>query len=285
MRTLQLRSLLCFLALAAPTAAVAQEALTALKVAGDVSKPDPKAAYWASAKAVDVMLLAQPMITPRPAATTTAKLTVQAVNDGRTVAFRLRWKDDGVDEAGRLAEFSDAAAIQFPVRSNTSPPAVFMGSKDNPVHIFHWRAQYQRDRDKGKPTMQELYPNMNIDNYPMEFKDNGNLEPPTDAQREQFSPGRMAGNPQAYSKTGVDEIYAEGFSTSSVQEAGGSAAQAVWEKGEWTLVISRDLRRQGGSVLPAPGRSWMAFAVWQGGKAEVGSRKCVTMMWTPLVVE
>jgi hypothetical protein len=29
----------------------------------------------------------------------------------------------------------------------------------------------------------------------------------------------------------------------------------------------------------------MAFAIWQGGKDEVGSRKCLTLNWIPLKVK
>ena len=133
--------------------------------------------------------------------------------------------------------------------------------------------------------MTDLYPNMMIDMYPMEYADYGNIQKPTDSQREKFSPGKAEGNPQAYAKTGVDEIYAEGFSTSSVQEGGGSVGKAVWENGEWTLVIARELNREGGSSLRPGQKNYAAFAIWQGGAGEVGSRKCVTMQWTPLVVE
>lgn len=254
-------------------------------VSADLTKADPNAAYWGDVPGEQVTLMAQPMVAPRPKVTLTAAVTVQAVYDGKWVAFRLRWRDTDKSEAGKLAEFSDGAAIQFPIEVGDTPPPVFMGSKGHPVHIFHWRAQYQRDAERGKPEMRELYPNMMIDMYPMEYADSGNLPKASDEQREKFSPGRAAGNPQAYAKTGVDEIYAEGFSTSSVQEGHGSAARGMWANGEWTLVIARELKREGGSVLTAGGKSFAAFAIWQGGAAEVGARKSVTMQWTPVRLE
>ncbi|MEW5742622.1 MAG: ethylbenzene dehydrogenase-related protein [Myxococcota bacterium] len=271
------------LSLLSASTAFAQGELSAPLVKADLSKPDPAAAVWKSAPApLSVSLMGQPMVTPRPEATTTSELKVQAVHDGTRVAFRLTWKDDGVDEAGVLGTFSDAAALQFPVGNSDTPPPVMMGGKDQPVHIFHWRAQYQRDAEKGKPTPKDLYPNLNVDMYPMEFHDMGSLGRKPDDNRDQFSPGRATGNPQAYSKTGVDEIIAEGFSTSSVQEGHGSAGKATWANGEWSLVITRPLKSEGGSVLNPGGKSFVAFAVWQGGKKEVGSRKCLTMAWTPL---
>lgn len=259
-----------------------QAPLTAAAVKADLTKPDPAAAYWKSAATLSVSLMAQPMVTPRPETTTTSEVKVQAVHDGARVAFRLTWKDTGVDEAGPLGTFSDAAALQFPVGSPEAPPPVMMGGQGLPVHIFHWRAQYQRDAEKGKPTVKDLYPNLNVDMYPMEFNDMGTLGAKSEADRDQFSPSRAQGNPQAYAKSGVDEIIAEGFSTSSVQEGHGSAGRAEWKNGEWALVISRPLASEGGSVLKVGGTGYVAFAIWQGGAGEVGSRKALTMAWTPV---
>lgn len=257
--------------------------ITALEVKAvnaDLSVPDPTAAYWNDIARGQVSLLAQPMITPRPEVTTTEHLVVAAVHNATHISFRLSWIDTELSEAGRLGEFSDGAAIQFPVGDVTKTPPM-MGGPALPVHIFHWRAQYQRDAEKGKPDMIGLYPNMSIDMYPMEFK-----EAPggTTAQQEGFSPGRAEGNPQSYAKGGVDEIIAEGFSTSAVQEGRSAAAKAVWRDGRWTLVITRPLVIDGGSTITVGQETGVAFAVWQGGKAEVGSRKSVMMSWLPTKV-
>jgi hypothetical protein len=247
----------------------------------DLSRPDPDAPFWKEIPEGYVPLMAQPMINPKPASNTTEGVFVKAATDGTRAAFHLRWKDPEKSEAGRLGEFSDAIALQFPVKDGP-PPSIMMGAKGSPVHIFHWRAQYQRDKDRGKPDMKALYPNGSIDMYPMEFKEAAS---PPAAEAEKFSPGRVAGNPQSYEKTGVDEIIAEGFSTSSVQEGNGSVAHGVWAAGEWRVVIVRPLAVEGGSTLKAGGDGNMAFAIWQGGKDEVGSRKCLTLNWIPLKVK
>lgn len=273
---------LLFLAALASTAASAQAEITVPNTAADLSRPDPAAALWKSASPeVSVMLMGQPMVVPRPATTTTSEVKVQAVHNATHLAVRLRWKDPDRSEAGRLGQFSDAAALEFPMNNDLSTP-VMMGAKGLPVHLFHWRAQYQRDRDHGKPQPRDLYPNATFDMYPMEFNDPGSLSGLDEKAREQFSPGVAAGNPQSYAKTGVDEIYAEGFSTSSVQEGHQSVAEGRWENGEWTLVIVRKLAIEGGSTLSTTKRNLVAFAVWQGGENEVGSRKCLTMAWSTL---
>ncbi len=241
---------------------------------------------WKGAREETIKLMAQPMAIPRPKETNTSEIYVKTLNDGKWIAFRIRWKDTEKNEAGRLGQFSDALALEFPVKSNLSPPPIFMGAKDNPVHVFHWRAQYQADKERGKPTMKDLYPNMNVDIYPMEFQDQGYLMGLTEEKREVFSHGMAAGNPQSYRKIhGVDEIFAEGFGSSSVIENVESIAQGAWKNNEWDLVLSRSLKRENGSILESGKGSFVGFAVWQGGKDEVGSRKSVTMNWTPLKIQ
>ena len=279
-----MRSLLISATLLFAATAAAQD-LEVRAVKADLTKGDPAAAFWATVPEVNVSLIGQPMVVPRPSTTTTSNLKVKAVHDGKRIAFRLQWADPEKSEAGPLGKFSDAAAIQFPAMVAEFPPPVMMGAKGAPVHLFHWRAQYQRDREVGKPTVKDLYPNGSIDIYPMEFPNPEATQGLTARDQEKFSPATAEGNPQAYTKTGVDEIIAEGFSTSQVMEGHSSSATGVWKDGAWSLVISRPLAIEGGSTLKVGGKSWAAFAVWQGGQGEVGSRKCLTMAWSTLLLK
>jgi len=239
-------------------------------------------AMWSKAPEETISLLSQPMAIPKSAETFTPQLKVKSIHNDSWIAFRLSWKDIDRSEAGKLGEFSDGVALQFPAKNSDVPPPVFMGAKGFPVHIFHWRAQYQVDKERGLRTMRDIYPNMNPDMYPMEFKDEGHLEGLTDDKREVFSHGRAAGNPQSYAKKGVDEVFAEGFGTSSVIQNVESLAHGYWDKKNgWTVIISRPLKRENGSTLEIGKSNIVAFAVWQGGKKEVGSRKSVTMTWVP----
>ena len=225
----------------------------------------------------------QPMVAPRPKVTTTARVFVKAIHDGKWLAFRIRWADPKRDEAGKPGEFSDAAAIMFPVKDGPPPP-IFMGAKDHPVHIYHWRAQYQHDEEFGKKEMKDIYPNMSIDMYPMEFTDQGKLTGLTEEKREQYSHGKAAGNPQSYAKPAVDEIFAEGFGTSAVIENVESYGKGHWTGGEWTLVLGRHMSRENGSNLAVGSETNIGLAIWQGSSGEVGSRKSVTMSWTPMKI-
>lgn len=258
--------------------------IVAKNVSADLTKA-PKVEIFKDAKEEVISLMAQPMAVPRPATTTTDKVFVKAVHNKDWIAFLLRWEDSEKSESGRLGTYSDAIALQFPVKDHKAPPPIFMGAKANPVHIYHWRAQYQVDKEKGVRSMKDLYPNMTVDMYPMEFPDMGTLHEIDEGKKEIYSYGKAAGNPQSYLKKGVDEILAEGFGSSSVVENVNADANGFWKDGQWQVVITRPLKREAASILPPGSSSFIGFAVWQGGKDEVGSRKSVTMSWTPLLIE
>jgi len=276
--------LILILAICSSTVALSDYSVK--KVPSDLSKKyQVEDEFWKSAPEMNIELVAQPTQNPKPAKAETEQVKVQAVHDGKYIAFRFRWADKEKSEAGKLGEFSDAIAMQFPVLNNDEPPAITMGSEGDPVHIFHWRAQYQYDHEKGKKDIKDIYPNMSVDTYPNEFKDRGKLKPSTEEQREVFLPGKAAGNPQSSQKNSVDELVAEGFGSSTVREDNTSLSKAEWKKGEWVVVISRELKRSKGSVLvPGKGSSF-SVAIWQGGKGEVGSRKALSLEWIPFKVE
>lgn len=255
------------------------------KVNGKLSKDPFSDDFWKGQKDQVVSMMAQPMTVPRPKVAETTTVNVSAIHDGKWIAFRIKWADPEKSEGGKLGEFSDAIALQFPVKSNEVPPPIMMGGKDDPVHIFHWRYMYQLDAEQGQKTIEQIYPNMAPDMYPMDFKAKGNFKEATQEQKDSFVGGKAAGNPQSYAKSGVDEIFAEGFGSSAVIENPESIGKGIWRNNEWTVIIARPLVHKGGSQLHPGGKSFVSFAAWQGGKDEVGSRKAVTMLWTPILIE
>ncbi|NJL24852.1 MAG: hypothetical protein HC902_06570 [Calothrix sp. SM1_5_4] len=82
----------------------------------------------------------------------------------------------------------------------------------------------------------------------------------------------------------MDEIFAEGFGTSAVSESRLAKGFGEWKNGEWTVYIARPLSYESGSKLQLGKKSHVAFAVWQGGKDEVGGVKSLTMSWTPFTL-
>ncbi len=255
------------------------------KVSGDLSKDYKSESIWKSASAdQSINLMGQPMIAPKPKKTETSLINVSAVHDGKWIVFRLKWKDSEISESEKLATFSDSVALQFPIKNNETPPPIMMGGKDDPVHLFHWKYQYQLDAKNGIKTIDQIYPNMTTDMYPMDFKEKGNYKEASKDQKDSFVGGTAAGNPQSFSKTGVDEIFAEGFGSSAVSDSHIAQGFGEWKNGEWVVYIARPLSYENGSKLPIGKKSHIAFAVWQGGKKEIGAIKSLTMMWTPFVV-
>ncbi|HMN67741.1 MAG TPA: ethylbenzene dehydrogenase-related protein [Bdellovibrionales bacterium] len=255
------------------------------KTSANLAKEYRSESVWKSAGADQgIGLLGQPMTAPKPKNTETSLVNVAAIHDGKWIVFRLRWKDSEISESEKLATFSDAVALQFPIKNNEVPPPAMMGGKDDPVHIFHWRYQYQLDAKNGKKTIDQIYPNMTTDMYPMDFKEKGNYKEASKDQKDSFVGGTAAGNPQSFPKSGVDEIFAEGFGSSAVSDSHLAQGFGEWKNGEWTVYIARPLSYENGSKLSAGNKSHIAFAVWQGGKKEIGAIKSLTMTWTPLVI-
>lgn len=259
--------------------------ITVRFVSLDLEKDFQNDSVWQGALEESIAMMGQPMINPKPKGTHTPQIRVTAVHDGKWAAFRLRWKDEEVSESKKLGTYSDAVAIQFPVLNPEQPPAIMMGHTGSPVHIFHWRYQYQEDARAGMPDIQEIYPNMTVDMYPADFKVKGNFNPASSKDKDAFLGGRAANNPQSQPKIrGVDELIAEGFGSSTTMNEVQARALGAWKNGEWTVYILRPLSYASASSLTVGGKSHVAFAVWQGGKEEIGGLKSLTMAWTPVTV-
>lgn len=257
------------------------EELVAARTKDPLAAPDPRAPFWETVPRGAVTLLAQPMVTPRPEKLLTEQVVVQALHNDAHLALRIVWEDTEESRGGHLAEYSDAVGLQFPTDGSPNTP-VMMGAKGLPVHILHWRAQYQLDEEQGKPEISALYPFGTTDAYAMDFKE---AKSGTPEQKESFLPARALGNPQSYRKKAVDEITAEGFFTSSVLEPGGAVGKGEFDGERWAVVFVRPLEAPGRSTLKVGAVNQIAFAVWQGGAGEVGSRKAVMLSWLPLRLE
>jgi DMSO reductase family type II enzyme heme b subunit len=136
---------------------------------------------------------------------------------------------------------------------------------------MQWRAAFQHDIDTNavdgpKPT--DLYPDMHVDVYPDE------VLRVTDARAYMGAVG--VDNPISRPKNSpVLEQMAEGFGSLTVLPQQRADGKGVWANGRWRVVITRPLA-VGDAYSPSlkPGDETLAaFAVWDGGSKEVGSRK------------
>lgn len=276
------RILLAALALAAcgrgPSRTVTPSEVRAVQVERLPASPDDPA--WATAPVHPAALLLQDVVEPRLLSPSTAAAEAQAVTDGKGIAFRIAWKTAQRSDVVLPASFSDACAVQLPSTPSADAPSPMMGEAGRPVEISYWRAAWQAAVDGRPDTLRAYYPNAKVDHYPFESASLAAGSPEQKAMALRFAPARAVGNAMAGPRERpVQDLVAEGAGTLRPAEQVSTGAGKPTVDG-WAVVIARPLPRGIG-----PGtRTQVAFAVWQGAKGEVGSRKMRTG-WIPLAVE
>lgn len=266
------RVILLCLFLLMSSSAFAQE-LTAKFIRLDdafFEKPDPMASQWNDIAEVQVPLFPQNIAQPSIYQTSVVSLVAKAIYNKHHLAVLLVW-DDPMQNANVSHDyFTDACAIQFPIKKVelTSP---FMGNKEAPVMIMHWKAIWQKDIDEHYQKVADLYPNTWIDS------DRFGKTIAIDAK-----------NPvsQSQRSTPVEELMAEGFGTLTSQERQDASGRGVWKDGKWFVVLTRPLK-SGDAHDPALriGKpTAISFAVWEGEHRNVGARKNYAP-WVPFVLE
>jgi DMSO reductase family type II enzyme heme b subunit len=237
---------------------------------------------WAALPLHVAPLVVQDLVEPRLLRATTPEVRVRAMHDGTNVAFLLEWADATKNDLPGPASFTDACAIQFPAAPPVRDlPAPQMGEKGRGVEITYWRASWQAVVDGRGDTLRDLYPNAAVDHYPFEA---ASLAPGSPEQRDaalRYAPARALGNAMAGPRQKpVEDLVAEGPGTLSPGAAAGSNGKGVRTPTGWAVVLSRRLP----SGVTAPGRSQVAFGVWEGAGEESGARKMRTV-WIPFNLE
>jgi hypothetical protein len=253
----------------------------------DVSKVKLSDDVWKTVRAYRQPLQRQFLEVPKPVEIGVKEVFVQSINDGEYIAFRLVWKDATKNDSIKIMNFSDGAAIQFPVRKEVFPE-FFMGEKEKPVHILYWRAWRSKDKKDGFQTTKTAYPNMASDIYNFDYSIEGRGTEKTQAEKDIFIPGRAAKNPLSFPrKEVIAELSSVGSGTLASKKVENTSGEAKWENGEWTVVFRRPLTvNDSGSVQFRAGEKMpIAFAIWEGSRMEVGGRKAVSPAWAEVAVE
>jgi len=233
---------------------------------------DLNAAFWEQAPAVAVTTQPQTIANPQNPSPAIGELSVRAAHNGQWLAYLIEWADPTKNDRIVVNEFGDQVAVEMPVKfAPGDTPNPMMGAPGERVNIMQWRAAFQHDIDTNavdgpKPT--DLYPNMHVDVYPDE------VLRATDARAYMGAVG--VDNPISRPKNSpVLEQMAEGFGSLTVLPEQHADGKGVWANGRWRVVITRPLAA-GDAYSPSlkPGDETLAaFAVWDGGSKEVGSRK------------
>ena len=253
----------------------------------DVSKVRLNDDVWKTVNAYRQPLQRQFLVDPKPVDVGVKEVLIQSINDGRYVAFRLVWKDATENDEIKLHNFSDAAAIQFPVKKEPLPE-YFMGEPKKPVHILYWKAWRSRDQKTGFQTVKTAYPNMTVDMYNFDYSVKGDFTEKTQAEKDIFIAGKAAGNPLSIPhKEIIEELSAEGAGTLKSKNIENTSGEAEWKYDEWTVIFRRPLTvSDTGSVQFKAGEKMpVAFSVWEGSRLETAGRKAVSPAWAEVKIE
>ena len=258
--------------LAAPTVQLSAPYVVRAAPAG----PDDPA--WSAAPVVEVPLVAQMGVPSALPAASVPSARLRALHDGQTIYFLVEWADQTRDaQAIRTDQYRDAVALQFGV--GEAIPAICMGAPAGLANLWHWKADWQEDIDKGYQELPQAYPNFFKDYYPY-----ASGTPPfnvatdfaSDAARA-YLVGQAAGNPlsQTARKTPVEELLAAGFGTTTSKTVQNVAGRGIWSNNTWRVMFARPLSVSdpAAPVFAAGKTVSIAVAVWNGANKEVGSRK------------
>lgn len=204
-------------------------------------------------------------------------VVVRALHDGKTIAFRLSWRDPNEDhEILGQQTFSDSAAIEVSVERD--PPLFAMGATQHPVDIVLWRAAWEGDAVAARD-VRDRWPSMGGDTFPNFVGD----------LLEQSITARAVGNTAALAArpTTTEALTAQGFGTVGPRKSGASSwsARGVWSDGYWDVVFSRsmDAEIEGEPALEPGLSAFLAFAVWDGFFLDRNGQKSVSV-WHRLEV-
>ncbi|WP_232502330.1 ethylbenzene dehydrogenase-related protein [Aeropyrum camini] len=243
-------ALLALMALAALIAGVAgfavvtaqAPAINAVYVEGAIPL-DPEDGFWQQIEKAEVSLVSQNIVYPMTGYEDVRTLRVAAaVSSEGLLAIYLEWDDPTMDvpQPGGIDQYPDKVAVQFPLTTD-SLPYICMGTTEQPVSIVLWSSA---------------------------------------GKTETLIAGSAYGmDPEHREALGLHSV-----PTSPIELAPPEAqvwgSSAVYKDGKWMVLLYRptgSIHELVPTLVPGSETS-VAFAVWQGGKAEVGGKKS-TSAW------
>ncbi|GJL77891.1 MAG: hypothetical protein NPINA01_08800 [Nitrospinaceae bacterium] len=225
-------------------------ALDVFKISEDLSL-NPEAALWNNPdgpKKISLELGPQMITNPKWPDPSVKKVSLSAVRNGSDIAFLLEWEDRTQDHSfGHSARFTDQAAVMFPLEPGEEAPLITMGSENQVVNIWQWKAAWEKDMKDGKNKRSR--------------------------EKENFSPssGTSVIGPERDSP--VEDLNAEGFSTLTIQDEQNVQGKGVWKDNRWRVVFRRPLTNSDSADAQFKGATQMAVAVWNGANKERNGQK------------
>lgn len=220
-------------------------------------KPNPNHEFWKKVNSIKINLLPQNITAPSLQKRTVPYVEFKSFHNGEYFAFLLEWLDPTKNDIVDIDRASDACAIQFP-RGDFNSTSPFMGHEGSPVVIFHWKAIWNRDIEKGFVDLEQIYPNVFAETYMF----GKNI-------------AKESGNPlsQDIRQTPVEELTATGFGTSTHSENPDIRAWGIKTDRGWKVMFSYKIDSNLLPNLKPNSKSGIGFAIWGGNNRDVGARK------------
>ncbi len=249
---------------------------------------DPLDSGWEQIAVLEFQLDAQQTAAPMLLDKTIPTVQLQTGYNAERFVWRLSWEQAEPSFMGDVAEFSDAVAIQFPLKEGAP---YTMGGPDMPVAMMYWKALWQKDIDEGFQDVTDFYPNSWYDLYWF-ANDTGPVSVSTAFENKDACPymaGSAVGNPMSTvnRKQPVQELRAHGFGSATDVPDSPVEARGAWENGRWYVVFELPNNNEDPLIkrfFKNPEQQMLALAVWDGQAQNRGGRKHITN-WIPMRIE
>ena len=213
----------------------------------------PNASIWHSskiAKPVKATLGPQLITNPQWPNPATKEIRIQAATNGDEIAFLLEWNDSSHSKKISYSNmYTDQAALMFPIRLNKEAPPITMGAEGYPMNIWQWKEILE------KPEKKNL------------FAGPGPLSKPNRVNQKLD---------QDQTKSPIEDLNAEGFSTLTYQDHQDVKGKGVWSNGKWRTLFLRKLNTNDNNDVQINGNHLMAIAIWNGANRERNGQKGIS---------
>jgi DMSO reductase family type II enzyme heme b subunit len=221
-------------------------AIDVVKVSGGIPI-DPNDPFWADSDHLQVksIELGPQMVTnPRWPDPSTKSVKLSAVQNKSEIALLLEWDDETLENRIEVsATHTDQAAIMFPLYPDKEVPLITMGSENEIVNIWQWRAIWEKSLN-AKPRRIDR-------NLKMSAFGNDRRSP-------------------------VEDLTAAGYSTLTTQEEQDVLGRGTWQDKTWRVVFKRSLVNSDNADIQFKYPIAMAIAVWNGGNRERNGQKGIS---------
>ena len=208
---------------------------------------DPNDPFWTDSNSINptfVELGPQMITNPKWPDPSTKSVKLSAVQNNSEIALLLEWDDATLENKIEVSStHTDQAAIMFPLYPDKEVPLITMGSENEIVNIWQWRAIWEKSLNtKSRSTDRNL-------------------------KMSAFGNDR---------RSSVEDLTAAGYSTLTTQEEQDVLGRGTWEDNTWRVVFKRSLVNSDNADIQFKYPIAMAIAVWNGGNGERNGQKGIS---------